>query len=86
MMASINIDLDDYTASLYAAIPEEQKRKLSLLIGIKLREFLASCPRPIQATMDRMGAEAMERGLTPEILDSILRDKGEEDIPNPIAN
>ena len=43
-----------------------------LLLSLRLRE-LATTPLPsLQTILDEVGREARERGLTPEILDTLL--------------
>jgi hypothetical protein len=72
--SSISIEVDADAAQAYAAASEEQKRKLQLLLSLRLRELVSTPARPLTEIMDQMGAEAQQRGLTPEILDSMLRD------------
>jgi hypothetical protein len=70
--ASISIEVDADAAQAYAAASEEQKRKLQLLLSLRLRELVTGPPRPLKQIMDEIGAEAQSRGLTPEILDTLL--------------
>jgi hypothetical protein len=72
--ASISIEVDADSAQAYSAASEEQKRKLQLLLNLRLRELVAGPPRPLKEVMDEIGAEAEARGLTPEILDTMLHD------------
>ena len=74
-MSTISIEVDEEAARAYAAASAEQKRKLQLLLNLRLREIMSEPPRPLSEVMDQMGAEAQARGLTPEILDSILNDE-----------
>ena len=45
--------------------------KLRLLLSLWLREFAVS-PRPLKVIMDEISEKARSRGLTPEILESLL--------------
>lgn len=72
--SSISIEVDSEAAQAYAAASETEKRKLQLLLSLRLRELMAGPPRPLKEIMDEIGAEAAARGLTPEILDSLLHD------------
>jgi hypothetical protein len=71
--ATISIPLDPQTAQAYGAAREEEKRKMQALIGLWLRELTAPGSPSLQQVLDDMGRKAQERGLTPEILDSILK-------------
>jgi hypothetical protein len=54
-------------------VSEEQRAKLQILLGIWLQEFSRSESSLLQQTMDEISRNAKGRGLTPEILESILR-------------
>jgi hypothetical protein len=70
--SSISIEVDADTAEAFGAASEEDRRKMQLLLNLRLRELVSSPPRPLKEVMDEIGAEAEARGLTPEILKSIL--------------
>ena len=70
--SSISIEVDTDTAKAFSAASEDDRRKLQLLLNLRLRELVNSPPRPLRDIMDEIGAEAEARGLTPEILESIL--------------
>jgi hypothetical protein len=70
--SNISIAVDAEAAQAYAAASDEQKRKLQLLLSLRLRELVAEPPRSLQEVMDEIGTEAQKRGLTPEILDTLL--------------
>lgn len=63
-----------YARAFSAASAADQK-KLQLLLSLRLRELTARPTRPLKEVMDEMGREAEARGLTPDILDSLLRDE-----------
>lgn len=68
----ISIPLDSETARAYAQASAEDQKKLRLLLSLWLREFVIST-RPLKAIMDELSDKAQARGLTPEILESLLR-------------
>ena len=69
----ITIRVDPEAASAYLAASEEDRQKLDLLLSLRLRD--ATQPREsLEAVMREIGHCAEERGLTPEILESILND------------
>lgn len=70
-MPTITIPIDAEIAKLYAEAPEDIRRKLQLLLGLWLREFIVS-PRSLQTIMDEISQKAQGRGLTLEILESLL--------------
>jgi len=70
-IANITIPLDAQTARIYARASSEDKRKLHVLLSLWLREFAVS-PRPLKVIMDEISEKAQARGLTPEILESLL--------------
>ncbi len=71
MTTMITIPLNVDTARLYSQAPAELRRKLQLLLTLWLRNLLVS-RRPLQVIMDEISQKAQERGLTPEILESLL--------------
>lgn len=71
MTTTITISLDAETARLYNQAPPDLRRKFQLLLSLWLRDLIVS-PRPIQTIMDEISQKARERGLTPEILESLL--------------
>jgi hypothetical protein len=72
-MATISLEVDVETARAFSAASTEDRRKLQLLLGLRLRELTAGRVRPLKEIMDEIGAQAEARGLTPEILESLLR-------------
>jgi hypothetical protein len=72
---TISIEVDSDSARAFSAASAEERRKLELLLNLRLRELTSSPPRPLREIMDEIGAEAEERGLTPEKLDALLRDE-----------
>ncbi len=71
-IATITIPLDADTARIYSGASAEDQRKLRLLLSLWLREFVIS-PTPLKVIMDEISEKAQARGLTPEILESLLR-------------
>ena len=55
----------------YETALEEQKRKLDALISLQFSQ-VNRAKRPLEEIMSKISRKAQERGLTPEILDSIL--------------
>ena len=72
---NITIEVDEAAARAYAESPPENQRTLQLLLSLRLQELAASPGRSLQTVMDEIGEEAEARGLTPEILETLLRDE-----------
>jgi hypothetical protein len=71
---SITIPLDPQTARAYDSASPEEKRKIQALLSLWLRELAASEYPSLQQVLDEVGNKAKARGLTPEMLDSLLKD------------
>lgn len=71
---AITIRVSLKAASTYESAPAEQKRKLDALLSLKLTE-VARARKPLEEIMSEISRNAQERGLTPEILESILDSK-----------
>ena len=74
-MSTISLEVDADAARAFAAASEEDRRKLQLLLGLRLRELTARPPRPLNEIMDDIGRHAEAQGLTPELLEALLRDE-----------
>jgi hypothetical protein len=60
-------------ARAYGSAAPQQKRKIQALPSLWLRELTASEPPSLQQVLDDAGRKAQERGLTPEMLDPLLK-------------
>ncbi len=67
--------LDAEAAKVYESIPVESRKKIDVLLGLRLRELLVPNKLTLRESMDQLGREAKANGLTPEILESIIRDE-----------
>lgn len=68
----ITIRVDPEAARVYRTASELDRRKLDILLSLRLHDAL----RPgtsLQELMRDISRKAQQRGLTPEILESILR-------------
>lgn len=71
----ITINVDPEAARIFKNASPEQRAKLELLISLQLRSSSQQPARSLTEVMDEIGRKAQERGLTPEILEEILRDE-----------
>jgi hypothetical protein len=70
----ITIRVDSRAAQAYRAASDNVRRKLDLLLSVHLDEALRP-GRSLEQTMREVSRKAQERGLTPDILDSILHEE-----------
>ena len=73
--ANITIEVDEAAARAFAEASPSEQQKLQLLLSFRLQELTAKPGRPLQTVMDEIGKAAEARGLTPEILENLLRDE-----------
>jgi hypothetical protein len=70
---TITIPLDPQTARAYESAGPEVKRKIQALLSLWLRELVDGEYRSLQQVLDDVGQKAKARGLTTEMLDSMLK-------------
>ena len=71
MADQITVSVDSDVASIYRAASNEDRRKLDLLINLRLRDATES-RKSLREVMSEVSRNAQRRGLTQEILQSIL--------------
>ena len=70
---TITIHVSPEAAFAYETASIDQQRKLDALLSLKLAEVMRA-KRPLEVIMSEISHKAQERGLTPEILESILNE------------
>jgi len=70
---TITIPLDPETARAYDSATPEERRKMQALLSLWLRELAADEQPSVQQVLEEVGRKAKDRGLTPEMLDSLLK-------------
>ena len=70
---TITIRVSPEAARAYNDSTAEQRRKLEALLSLKLTEVVQST-RPLEEIMSEISQKAQARGLTPEILESLLNE------------
>lgn len=71
MAEQITVSVDSDVASIYRSASDEERRKLDLLINLRLRDATEST-KSLRDIMSEVSRNAQRRGLTREILQSIL--------------
>ena len=70
--AVITIPVDVETAQGYQMASTEERKKIQLLLRLQLRELIGRPKTTLREVMDDIGTKAQVRGLTPEILETLL--------------
>ena len=70
--STVKIPLDNDLARIYNTASAENRRKIQLLLELGLREIAGSNHAPLAKLMDTISDNAQARGLTPELLESLL--------------
>jgi hypothetical protein len=70
---AITIRVSPEAARVYNTATAEQQRKLEMLLSLRLTE-VACAPRPLEEIMEEISRKGQARGLTPEILKSLLNE------------
>ncbi len=68
---TITIRVAPDAARVFNTVSEDQQRKLEALLSLRLLEVTQQ-EEPLEAVMRDISRKAQARGLTPEILESIL--------------
>ena len=71
---TITIRVNAEVARIFEAASEEQRRKLEALLSLKLSDVTRR-KRTLEEVMGEISRKAQARGLTPEMLDSILTEE-----------
>ena len=71
----ITIEVDAAAAKIYAAATPEEQRGIQVLLSLRLQDLTDGPARPLREVIDEMSRRAAERGLIPEILESLLQDE-----------
>ena len=71
---SITVRVNAEAARIFETASEEEKRKIEALLSLKLSQATRE-KRTLEEVMSEISQKAQKRGLTPEILDSILHEE-----------
>jgi hypothetical protein len=72
---TISIPVEKELARIYNAASTQDREKIQTLLALWLREIAAPGPTSLGDLMDSISDRAQSRGLTPEILESLLDDE-----------
>ncbi len=71
----ITLEVDSEAARVFRSASTEEQEKLQVLLGILLKEYARADGTSLKETMNDISRKAQSRGLTPEILESILKEE-----------
>ena len=71
----ITLEVDSEAARVFRSASTEEQEKLQVLLGIWLKEYARADGSSLKETMNDISRKAQSRGLTPEILESILKEE-----------
>ncbi|WP_025782608.1 hypothetical protein [Candidatus Synechococcus spongiarum] len=74
MAEQITVSVDSDVAKRYRSASDHERRKLDLLVNLCLRD-VTTAGTSLRDTMLHISRNAQRRGLTPEILQSVLTDE-----------
>ena len=69
----ITVSVDSDLAAIYCAASESERSKLDLLVNLRLRQ-VATQGQSLRDIMDEISRNSQQRGLMPEVLESILNE------------
>ena len=70
---TIAVPLDPEAAKAYNAAPLDDQRKIKALLSLWLRDLAKAEPSDLKKLMDDVSRKARAQGITPEILESLLK-------------
>lgn len=71
---NITLQIDPEAAQIFKTATAEEREKLQVLLSIWLKDLGTGGSHSLRDTMDEISDKAKARGLTPEVLDEILKE------------
>jgi hypothetical protein len=72
-MQTISVQVTPEAAKAFRKATASQRKKMELLLSMRLLEVSRS-RKPLEEVMREISRSAQERGLTPELLDDLLKE------------
>jgi hypothetical protein len=70
---TITVQVDSRAAQAFNALSQEDRQKLGILLSLRVLEATESS-ETLEDLMRRISRNARQRGLTPELLEELLKD------------
>ena len=74
-MEAITLKVDSDAARAFKSVSVADKEKFQIMLGIWLKEYARASTGSLRETMDEISRKARDRGLTPDVLDSLLKEE-----------
>ncbi len=74
-LEEIKIQIDSEAAEVYKSASSDEKKKIQILFSSWLKEIALKDKSTLKQLMNEISDNAQDRGLTPEILETILSEK-----------
>lgn len=71
----ITLEVDSEAARVFRTASTEEQEKLRVLLGLWLKEYARADGPSLTESMNDISRKAQSRGLTPEILESVLEEE-----------
>lgn len=71
----ITLQVDVDAARIFKSASPNDREKLELLLGVLVKEYAGGDVDSLKCTMDEIAANARQRGLSHEILESVLKNQ-----------
>ena len=71
---TITIQVDPEAARAFNAAPPADQRKMGALLSLWLKDVAMAEPAALKQLMTDISKKARDRGLTPEILENLLKE------------
>jgi hypothetical protein len=75
----ITLHVDPESAKAFESASKEERNKIEAVLSLRLKELLVPTGITLREAIDQVRREAEASGLTPEILESILRGEDDDD-------
>jgi len=72
LVEDITMQIDSEAAKAFKSAPPELQQKIQILFSAWLKEVTSSDQTSLKRLMDKISENAQAKGLTPEILETIL--------------
>ena len=69
----ITLQIEVEAARAFRSASPDEQEKLQMLMSVLMKEYARTNSPSLKRTMDEIGERAREKGLTPELLNSILK-------------
>jgi hypothetical protein len=70
----ITIQVEPEIAKAYKSVPPDRQKKIQAVLGLWLKDLATADSPTLKEIMSEVSKNAQARGITPEVLESLLRE------------